>query len=34
MCKFYSGYGGVRGAILASISVPDRNELRESATKT
>ena len=35
MCKFYSGFGGVRVQILASISVlPDRKSLRESATKT
>lgn len=34
MCKFYSGFGGVRGQILASISVlPDWKSLRESATK-
>lgn len=36
MCKFYSGYGGVRGAD-SRIDFPvlsDGKSLRESATKT
>ena len=36
MCKFYSGFGGVRGADsrIDFPVLPDRKSLRESATKT
>ena len=36
MCKFYSGFGGVRGADsqIDFPVLPDRKSLRESVTKT